>query len=82
MYEFKSIKLYLFSILKIFFLNFRNFYYKTNYYNNKLITFTPERIFYSPSTYLVSSLTSAGSDFIKYQAPHQYYYGKLKEMKN
>ena len=65
MYEFKSIKLYFFSILKIFFLNFRNFYYKTSYYNNKLITFTPERIFYSPSTYLVSSLTSTGSDFYK-----------------
>ena len=65
MYELKSIKLYLFSILKIFFLNFINFYYKTSYYNNKLITFTPERIFYSPSTYLVSSLTSTGSDFYK-----------------
>tara|TARA_B100000700_G_C15034916_1_gene852327 strand:+ start:715 stop:2370 length:1656 start_codon:yes stop_codon:yes gene_type:complete len=65
MYELKSIKLYLFSILKLFFLNFRNFYYKTNYYNKRLITFTPERIFYSPSTYLLSSLTSTGSDFYK-----------------
>ena len=65
MYEFKSIKLYFFSILKIFFLNFRNFYYKTSYYNNKLITFTPERIFYRPSTYLTASLTSLSNDFYK-----------------
>jgi len=65
MYSLKSIKLYLFSILKLFFLNIRDFYFRTNYYNKKLITFIPERIFYNPSTYLSSSLTSIGSDFYK-----------------
>jgi len=65
MYSLKSIKLYFFSILKLFFLNFRNFYFKSNYYNKKLVTFIPERIFYKPSTYLSASLTSANNDFYK-----------------
>jgi len=65
MYGLKSIKLYFFSILKLFFLNFRNFYFKSNFYNKKLITFTPNRIFYAPSTYLSASLTSVSSDFYK-----------------
>ena len=65
MYSLKSIKLYFFSILKLFFINFRNFYFKSNYYNKKLVTFIPERIFYKPSTYLSASLTSANSDFYK-----------------
>ncbi len=65
MYTFKGIKLYFFSIFKLFFLNFRNFYFSTNYYNKKLITFIPDRIFYKPSTYLSTSLTSPSNDFYK-----------------
>ena len=65
MYSLKSIKLYFFSLLKLFFINFKNFYYKSNYYNKKLITFIPDRIFYKPSTYLSASLTSFSNDFYK-----------------
>ena len=65
MYRLKSIKLYFFSILKLFFLSFRNIYFRTNYYNKKLITFIPDRVFYNPSTYLSTSLTTATSDFYK-----------------
>ena len=65
MYRLKSIKLYFFSILKLFFLSLRNIYFKTNFYNNKLITFIPERIFYSPSTYLSASLITNTGDFYK-----------------
>ena len=65
MYKLKSIKLYFFSILKLFFLSLRNFYFKSNFYNKKLITFIPERIFYNPSTYLSSSLSSFRNDFFK-----------------
>ena len=65
MYTLKSIKIYFFSILNLFFLSFRTFYFKSNFYNKKLITFTPNRIFYSPSTYLSASLTSTSSDFYK-----------------
>ena len=36
MYRLKSIKLYFFSILKLFFLSFRNIYFKTNFYNKKV----------------------------------------------
>tara|TARA_Y100000590_G_scaffold82616_1_gene92088 strand:+ start:848 stop:2503 length:1656 start_codon:yes stop_codon:yes gene_type:complete len=63
MHRVKSIKLYFFSVLKLFFLSFRNLYYRSNYYNKKLINFIPERIFYNPSTYLSASLTSINSDF-------------------
>jgi len=65
MYRLKSIKLYFFSILKLFFLSFRNIYFKTNFYNNKLINFAPDRISYNPSTYLSSSLINVTSDFYK-----------------
>jgi len=65
MLRLKSIKLYFFSILNLFFLSFRNFYYKSNFYNKKLITFIPERIFYNPSTYLSASLTTTTNDFYK-----------------
>ena len=65
MQRLKSIKLYFFSILKLFFLSFRNFYLKSSFYNKKLITFIPDRIFYSPSTYLSASLTTISSDFYK-----------------
>ena len=65
MYRLKSIKLYFFSILKLFFLSFRNIYFKTNFYNKKLINTKPERIFYTPSTYLSASLTTASPDFYK-----------------
>ena len=65
MYSLKSIKLYFLSILKLFFINFRNFYFRSNYYNKKLVTFTPERFFYKPSTFLCTSLTSFNNDFYK-----------------
>ena len=65
MYGLKSIKLYLFTILKLFFLNFKKIYFKSNFYNRKLITFIPDRIFYKPSTYLSDSLTTISNDFYK-----------------
>jgi len=65
MQRLKSIKLYFFSILNHFFLSFRNYYLSSNYYNKKLITFIPDRIFYKPSTYLANSLTTTSSDFYK-----------------
>jgi len=49
----------------LFFLSFRNIYFKTNFYNNKLINFAPDRISYNPSTYLSSSLINVTSDFYK-----------------
>ena len=52
-------------LLKLFFLSFRNIYFKTNFYNRKLITFIPDRIFYNPSTYLSASLTTSVEDFYK-----------------
>jgi len=65
MYRLKSIKLYFFSVLSLFFLNFRKLYFKTKYYNKKLITHIPDRIFYNPSTYLSTSLTTISNDFFK-----------------
>ena len=63
MHRLKSIKLYFFSIIKLFFLSIRNYYFRSNYYNKKLITFIPDRIFYNPSTYLSASLTTTKNDF-------------------
>ena len=65
MQRLKSIKLYFFSILRLFFLSFRNYYFRSNFYNKKLITFIPDRIFYSPSSYLSASLTTINKDFYK-----------------
>jgi len=65
MYSLKSIKLYFLSIFKLFFLSFRNTYFKTNFYNKKLITSVPDRIFYSPSAHLSASLISLNNDFYK-----------------
>ena len=65
MHRLKSIKLYFFSIIKLFFLSFRNYYFKSSFYNKKLITFIPNRIFYNPSSYLCASLTTINSDFYK-----------------
>ena len=65
MQKLKSMKLYFLSIAKLFFSNLKNYYFKSNYYNKKLITFTPDRIFYSPSTYLSSCLTKTNNDFYK-----------------
>jgi len=65
MQRLKSIKLYFFSILKLSSLSFRNFYFSSNYYNKKLTTFVPDRIFYNPSTHLCASLTTVSSDFYK-----------------
>ena len=61
----KSIKLYFFSILRLTFLSFRNYYYSSDYYNKKLVNFIPDRIFYNPSTHLGASLTTVSSDFYK-----------------
>ena len=65
MYRLKSIKLYFFSIFKLFFSNFKNFYFKSNFYNKKLISFIPERIQYNPSSYLSGSLITLNNDFYK-----------------
>ena len=65
MYGLKSIKLYFLSILKLFFLKLRNFYFKSNFYNKKLITVVPKRFYYVPSTYLSASLTTINNDFYK-----------------
>jgi len=65
MYRLKSIILYFFSFLKLFFLSIRNFYFRSSFYNNKLITIVPDRIIYSPSTYLSASLTTISNDFYK-----------------
>ena len=65
MQKLKSIKLYFFSILNLFFLSFRNYYFKSTFYNKKLITFIPERIFYNPSTHLSASLITIGNEFYK-----------------
>ena len=65
MYRLKSIKLYFFSVLKLFFLSFKNYYFRSNYYNKKLITLIPNRIFYNPSSYLSAVLITVGSDFYK-----------------
>ena len=65
MIKLKSIKLYFFSILKLIFLSFRNYYFASSYYNKKLITFIPNRVFYSPSAYLSASLSTTTKDFYK-----------------
>ena len=65
MHGLKSIKLYFFSIFKLFFLRFKKYYFKSNFYNKKLIKFVPTKIFYNPSSYLSASLTAGGSDFYK-----------------
>ena len=61
----KSIKLYFFSILKLSSLSFRNYYLSSSFYNKKLVTFIPDRIFYTPSTHLSASLSTFSSDFYK-----------------
>ena len=68
MYSLKSLKLYFFSIFKLFFLKFKNFYFKSDFYNKRLVTFIPERIIYNPSTFLSSSLASISSDFYKVES--------------
>ena len=65
MQKLKSIKLYFFSIIKLFSISLKNYYFSSNFYNKKLVTFIPDRIFYKPSTYLASSLTSVTQDFYK-----------------
>ncbi len=65
MHSLKSIRLYFYSILKLFFLSFRNYYYTSSFYNKKLITFIPDRVFYNPSSYLSASLSNINSDFYK-----------------
>ena len=65
MYGPKSIKLYFFSILKLSFLTFRNYYLRSNYYNKKLIAVVPSRIFYNPSSYLTASVAVISGDLYK-----------------
>ena len=62
MHRLKSIKLYFFSIFKLSLLSFKNYYFKSSFYNKKLITFIPTRIFFNPSAYLSASLTTIGTD--------------------
>jgi len=65
MHRLKSIKLYFFSILKLTFLSIRNYYFRSSFYNKKLIKFIPTRIFYNPSSYLTAPLTTISNDFYK-----------------
>jgi len=65
MNRFKSIKLYFFSILNLFFLRLKNIYLQSNYYNKKISSFIPEKIFYNPSTYLSASLSTINNNFYK-----------------
>ena len=65
MHSLKSIKLYFFSILKLSLLSFRNYYLSSSFYNKKLISSIPDRIFYNPSAHLCASLISTSSDFYK-----------------
>ena len=65
MHRLKSIKLYFFSILKLFFLSFRKYYFSSSFYNKKLITFIPDRVFYNPNSHLSASLTTISNDFYK-----------------
>ncbi len=83
MQKLKSIKLYFFSILKLFFLSIRNYYFSTNYYNKKLITFNPDRIFYNPSSYLAASLINVSNDFYKITStsPEQLWTTKVTDKK-
>ena len=82
MHQFKSAKLYFSSILKLFFLSFKNFYFKSKYYNKKLITFIPERIFYSPSTYLCASLITIGNDFYQATDKNLKFFWKINKKNN
>ena len=65
MHSLKSIKLYFFSILKLSLLSFRNHYLSSSFYNKKLISFIPDRIFYNPSAHLCASLIATNNDFYK-----------------
>jgi len=65
MQRLKSIKLYFFSIYKLLILKIKKIYFQSEFYNKKLITFIPERIFYNPSTYLSNSLITIDNDFYK-----------------
>ena len=65
MYRIKSIKLYFLSVLKLFLVTFKNYYFKSKFYNKKLVTYIPSRIFYSPSSFLCDSLTTSSNDFYK-----------------
>ena len=65
MHRLKSIKLYFLSKLNLFFLSFRNYYFKSILYNKNLVTVTPFRIFYNPSSFLCASLTTISNDFYK-----------------
>ena len=57
--------MYFFSVLKLSSLSLRNYYFSSNFYNKKLITFIPDRIFYNPSSYLSGSLITVSYDFYK-----------------
>ena len=72
----KSIKLYFLSSLKLSFLGFRNYYFRSPLYNKNLVTFTPSRIFYNPSSFLCASLTTISNDFHKITNTVQNYFGK------
>ena len=81
MHRLKSIKLYFFSILKLSFLSFRNYYLSSKFYNKRLISFIPDRIFYSPSSHLSASLISISRDFyqIVNASPDQLWNINIKE---
>ena len=49
----------------MFLVTFKNYYFKSKFYNKKLVTYIPSRIFYSPSSFLCDSLTTSSNDFYK-----------------
>ena len=62
MYNIKSIKLYFFSITKLIVLKLKIFYFSTSYYNKKLSNIIPDRMFYVPSTFLISPLVNSDNE--------------------
>ena len=56
MLDLKSINLYFFSIKKIVLLGLKKIYYKSSIYNKTLVSPIPSRIYYHPSSHLITSL--------------------------
>ena len=65
MFGLKGIKLYFFCFFKLIFSNILISYYKSIFYNKKITTSIPSRIFYSPSSHLIAPLTTINNDIYK-----------------
>ena len=57
MLNLKTIQVYSSALAKILKLNIKNVLLNTNYYNKKLNSITPDRIFYTPGRNLIAPLT-------------------------